>query len=40
MLFKWFENRINPFPEEEPTQPPKGFLRFVGTLLKAQRPIY
>jgi ATP-binding cassette subfamily B multidrug efflux pump len=28
MLFRWFETRIDPFPAEEPTKPPKGLLAF------------
>lgn len=27
-MFQFFENLINPFPQQEPTQPPKGLLRF------------
>lgn len=27
-LFTWFEQRISPFPPEEPTQPPKGVIAF------------
>ena len=38
MLFKWFENRINPFPEEEPTQPPKGFFAFCWHFTKGSTP--
>ncbi|MEM7041425.1 MAG: ABC transporter ATP-binding protein [Pseudomonadota bacterium] len=28
MLFRWFEARINPFPDEEPTKPPTGLVAF------------
>lgn len=27
-MFRWFENRLDPFPEAEPVQPPKGFFAF------------
>ncbi|RUO29169.1 multidrug ABC transporter ATP-binding protein [Aliidiomarina sedimenti] len=27
-MFRWFENRLDPFPEAEPAQPPKGFFAF------------
>lgn len=27
-MFAWFENRIDPFPPEEPTQPPHGLAAF------------
>lgn len=27
-MFRWFENRLDPFPPVEPTQPPKGFFAF------------
>nr|WP_325063026.1 ABC transporter ATP-binding protein [Nitrincola iocasae] len=27
-LFQWFEKRINPFPDEEPGQPPQGLIAF------------
>ncbi len=27
-MFRWFENRIDPFPKEEPSQPPKTLLAF------------
>ncbi len=27
-VFKWFEARVEPYPSEEPTQPPKGLLAF------------
>ncbi|TWD54362.1 ATP-binding cassette subfamily B multidrug efflux pump [Agrobacterium vitis] len=28
-MFSWFENRINPYPEVQPSRPPKGLLPFV-----------
>jgi ATP-binding cassette subfamily B multidrug efflux pump len=27
-VFKWFEDRLNPYPQGEPTQPPKGLVAF------------
>lgn len=27
-MFRWFENRLAPFPDQEPSQPPKGFFAF------------
>ncbi|QJD57971.1 ABC transporter ATP-binding protein [Pseudomonas sp. gcc21] len=27
-MFRWFEQRINPFPSEEPTEPPRTLLAF------------
>jgi len=27
-VFKWFETRLNPYPLEEPEQPPKGLVAF------------
>ncbi|MEH6490992.1 ABC transporter ATP-binding protein [Halopseudomonas sp.] len=27
-MFRWFENRLNPFPAEEPTEPPRTLLAF------------
>ncbi|QEW08657.1 ABC transporter ATP-binding protein [Nitrincola iocasae] len=27
-MFQWFEKRINPFPDEEPGQPPQGLIAF------------
>ncbi len=28
-MFRWFENKINPFPGEEPGRPPTGLMAFV-----------
>jgi ATP-binding cassette subfamily B multidrug efflux pump len=28
MLFRWFERRLNPFPPEEPVEPPKTLIAF------------
>ena len=27
-VFKWFEDRIEAYPQNEPTQPPKGLVAF------------
>lgn len=27
-MFRWFENRLNPYPPQDPAQPPKGLLAF------------
>ncbi len=27
-MFAWFENRVNPYPTEEPTAPPQGLVAF------------
>lgn len=27
-MFRWFENRLDPFPKAEPVQPPTGFFAF------------
>ncbi len=27
-MFRWFENRLNPFPEQEPVEPPKTLVGF------------
>ncbi|MBW6423024.1 ABC transporter ATP-binding protein/permease [Rhizobium sp. XQZ8] len=28
-MFSWFENRVNPYPDEAPALPPKGLLAFL-----------
>ena len=28
-IFSWFENRLNPYPESNPTTPEKGLFRFI-----------
>ncbi|MDU4452482.1 MAG: ABC transporter ATP-binding protein [Haemophilus parainfluenzae] len=28
-MFSWFENRLNPYPESNPTTPEKGLFRFI-----------
>src|SRR5690606_5032563 len=27
-MFRWFERRLDPFPSEDPAQPPRGLLAF------------
>ena len=27
-MFRWFETRLNPYPPEEPGQPPEGLFAF------------
>ncbi len=36
--FSWFESRLNPFPEEEPTQPPSGLVAFCWHYSKSAGP--
>ena len=38
-MFAWFENLINPFPPEEPTQPPKTLLAFCWHYTKGIWPL-
>src|SRR5687767_5176065 len=28
-MFAWFENRVNPYPSEEPQRPPEGLFAFI-----------
>ncbi len=37
-MFGWFEQRLNPFPAEEPTLPPKGLVAFCWHYTKAAWP--
>ncbi|AJY48109.1 ABC transporter ATP-binding protein [Martelella endophytica] len=37
-MFSWFENRVNPYPREEPTTPPKGLLPFLWHYSKPAAP--
>ncbi|EKE80624.1 ABC transporter ATP-binding protein [Idiomarina xiamenensis] len=37
-MFRWFENRLNPFPAEEPTQPPQSFFGFCWHFTKGSTP--
>lgn len=36
-IFSWFENRINPYPDENPTTPEKGLFPFIWSSLKGMR---
>lgn len=37
-MFSWFEDRLNPFPDGEPTQPPQGLLAFCWHYAKPAGP--
>ena len=37
-MFFWFEDRLNPFPNEEPTQPPQGLVAFCWHYAKPAGP--
>ena len=37
-MFSWFEDRLNPFPDEEPTQPPQGLVAFCWHYAKPAGP--
>lgn len=37
-MFKWFESRLNPFPEAEPNQPPRGFFAFCRHFTRGSEP--
>lgn len=36
-MFSWFENRLNPYPSEDPVLPPKGLVAFCWHYTKAAR---
>ena len=36
-IFSWFENRLNPYPENNPTTPPKGLFRFIWSSIEGMR---
>ena len=36
-IFSWFENRLNPYPESNPTTPPKGLFRFIWSSIEGMR---
>ena len=36
-IFSWFENRLNPYPESNPTTPPKGLLSFIWSSIEGMR---
>ncbi|MEL6751822.1 MAG: ABC transporter ATP-binding protein, partial [Pseudomonadota bacterium] len=38
-LLTWFESLIEPFPQEEPTQPPEGLLAFMWHYSKPVWPL-
>ncbi len=37
-MFRFFERLVYPYPEAEPTRPPRGFLRFVWACSEGLRP--
>jgi len=37
-LFRWFENRVTPYPETAPGAPPKNFFAFLWTCSEGLRP--
>jgi ATP-binding cassette subfamily B multidrug efflux pump len=37
-LFRWFENRVTPYPEAAPEAPPKGFFAFLWACSEGLRP--
>src|SRR5690554_3461761 len=37
-MFKWFESRLDPFPEAEPSQPPRGFFAFCRHFTRGSEP--
>ncbi len=37
-MLKWFERRVNPFPETPPASPPRGFAAFVWSCTQGLRP--
>ncbi|AMM83332.1 ABC transporter ATP-binding protein [Martelella sp. AD-3] len=37
-MFRWFENRLNPYPVEEPTAPPTGLIPFLWHYSKPAAP--
>ncbi|MGL3604916.1 ABC transporter ATP-binding protein [Rhizobium sp. G187] len=36
-MFSWFENRLNPYPSEDPVLPPKGLIAFCWHYTRAAR---
>jgi len=38
-VFRWFENRVNPYPEAVPEPPPAGFFAFLWACSQGLRPI-
>ena len=36
-IFSWFENRLNPYPESNPTPPQKGLFRFIWSSIEGMR---
>lgn len=38
-MFSWFEQRINPYPDAAPAQPPRGFFPFIWSATAGLRPL-
>ncbi|MDK2123567.1 ABC transporter ATP-binding protein [Parachitinimonas caeni] len=38
-MFRWFETRINPYPDAAPAQLPKGFFPFIWACTQGLRPL-
>ena len=36
-IFSWFENRLNPYPEQEPQTPEKGVARFIWSSINGMK---
>ncbi|MCT8742657.1 hypothetical protein KZ388_08940 [Glaesserella parasuis] len=39
-LFDWFENRINPYPEDIPNTPPAKVISFIFESIKGMRSYF
>lgn len=37
-MFNWFEKLVHPYPETQPSPPPRGFLRFIWFCTRGVRP--
>ncbi len=37
-MFRWFENRVTPYPEAVPQPPPRGFFAFLWACAEGMRP--
>jgi ATP-binding cassette subfamily B multidrug efflux pump len=38
LLFRWFETRVDPYPDEAPVSPPRNFFAFLWACSKGMRP--
>ena len=39
-MFRWFETRLNPYPPEEPGQPPEGLFAFCWYYTRTAAPFF